>query len=77
MIKMKYVPGLTDLSKAFDCLKHAFGFDYKSLRVMYACLNNRIQVIKVGSYDSEILDIIIGVPQGLILGLLLFNIHEY
>ena len=41
---------LTDLTKAFDCLKHdlliaklhAFGFDCKSLRVMYAYLNNRI-----------------------------------
>ena len=47
---------LTDLSKAFDCLKHlfvaklhAFGFDYKSLRVMYTYLNNRVQVTKVGS----------------------------
>ena len=47
----------TDLSKAFDCLKHdlliaklhAFGFDYKSLRVMYAYLNNRVQVTKVAS----------------------------
>ena len=48
---------LTDLSKAFDYLKldlliaklHAFGFDNKSLRVMYAYLNNRVQVTKVGS----------------------------
>ena len=74
---------LTDLSKAFDCLKHdlliaklhAFGFDYKSLRVMYAYLNNRVQVTKVGSYYSEILDIIFGVPQGSILGPLLFNVN--
>ena len=73
---------LTDLSKAFDCLKHdlliaklqAFGFDYKSLRVMNAYLNNRVQVTKVGSYYSEILDIIFGVPQGSILGPLLFNV---
>ena len=55
----------TDLSKAFGCLKHdlliaklhAFGFDYKSLRVMYAYLNNRVQVTKVGSYYSEILEL--------------------
>ena len=74
---------LTDLSKAFDCLKHdllnpklhAFGFDYKSLRVMYAYLNNRVQVTEVGFYYSEILDIIFGVPQGLTLGPLLFNIN--
>ena len=74
---------LTSLSKAFDCLKHdllipklhAFGFDYKSLRVMYAYLDNRVQVTKVGSCYSEILGIIFGVPQGSILGPLLFNIN--
>ena len=74
---------LTDLSKAFDCLKHdlliaklhAFGFDQKSLRFIYAYFNNRVQVTKVGSYYSEILDIIFGVPQGSILGPLLFNVN--
>ena len=74
---------LTDPGKAFDCLKHdlliaklhAFGFNYKSLRVMHAYLNNRVQVTKVGSYYSEILDSIFGVPQGSILGPLLFNIN--
>ena len=74
---------LTDLSKAFDCLKHdlliaklrAFAFDYTSLRVMYAYLNNRVQVTKIDSYYSEILDIIFGVPQGSILGPLLLNIN--
>ena len=43
---------LTDLSKAFDCLLqdlliaklHTFSFDLKSLRVIHADLNNRIQV---------------------------------
>ena len=72
---------LTDLSKAFDCLLHdlliaklhAFGFDLKSLKVIHAYLNDRIQVTKVGSFYSEILQIIYGVPQGSILRPLLFT----
>ena len=53
---------LTDLSKVFDCLLHdliaklhVFGFDLKSLKVIHAYLNNRIQVTKVGSFYSKIL----------------------
>ena len=59
-------------SKVFDCLKHdlliakiakvnAFGFSCKSLWVIYTDLNNRVQVTKVGSYYSGILDIIFGI----------------
>ena len=74
---------LNDLSKAYDCLLHdllisklhAFGFDLKSLRIIHAYLNERIQVTKVGSFYSEILQIIYGVPQGSILGPLLFNVN--
>ena len=44
-------------------------------RVMYAFLNNRVQVTKVGSYCDEILGIIFGVPQGSILCPLLFNVN--
>ena len=74
---------LAELSKAFDCLLHdlliaklhAFGFDLKSLKVIHAYLNDRIQVTKVGSFCSEILQIIYGVPQGSILSLLLFNVN--
>ena len=74
---------LTDLSKAFDCLLHdlliaklhAFGFDLKSLRVIHAYINDRIQVTNVGSFYIEILQIIYGAPQGSILGPLLFNVN--
>ena len=74
---------LTDLSKAFDCplhdlliaKLHAFCFDLKSLRALHAYLNDSIQVTKVGSFYSEILQIIYGVSQDLILGPLLFNIN--
>ena len=54
---------------------HAFGFDLKSLRVIHAYLNYMIQVTKVVSFYSEILQIIYGVPQGLMLGPLLFNVN--
>ena len=69
---------LTDLTKAYDFLKHdllnakllVFGFDYKSLRVMHAYLNNRFQVTKAVSYYS---DGVFGVPQSSLLCPLLFN----
>ena len=52
---------LTDLSKAFDCLLydlliaklHAFGFNLKSLKVIHAYLNDRIQITKVGSFYKD------------------------
>ena len=70
---------LTNLSKAFDCLLHdfliakvqAFGFDLKSLRVIHAYINERIQITKVGSFYSETYQI----TYGLILGPLLFNVN--
>ena len=69
---------LTDLSKAFDSLKHdllfanlhAFGSNYKSPRVIYTYLSHRVQVTIDGSFYSKTLDIIFGVLQGSILGLL-------
>ena len=45
------------------------------MRVIHACQNLRIQIIKVGFYYSEILQIICDVPQGSILGQLLFNVN--
>ena len=52
-----------------------FGFDLRSLKVIHAYLNDRIQVTKVGSFYSEILQIIYGVPQDSILGPLLFKVN--
>ena len=47
---------------------HAFGFDYKSLRVIHIYLSYRTKVIVVGSFSSKILDIIFGALQGSMLG---------
>ena len=74
---------LTDLSKNFDCILHelliakrtACGFDYQSLRIMESFLSNRQQRTKINNAFSRYSGIIFGVPQGSILGPLLFNIY--
>ena len=74
---------LTDLSKAFDCLNHelliakleAYGFDQSSLSYIYSYLSERKQRTKVNNSFSEWSNIFVGVPQGSILGPLLFNIY--
>ena len=73
---------LMDLSKAFDCLPHdlliaklhAYGFGRNALRLFHSYLSNRRHYTRVGSKFSSILEILLGVPQGSVLGPLLFNI---
>ena len=74
---------LTDLSKAFDCLAHdlliaklhAYGFDMNALRFINNYLSDRLQRIRINNTYSSWKELIFGVPQGSILGPLLFNIY--
>ena len=72
-----------DLSKAFDCIPtdllidklHAYyGFDTKSLKLIYSYTKGRNQRVKINAEYSSWKDILNGVPQGSVLGSLLFNL---
>ena len=73
---------LTDLSKAYDCLPNdlliaklnAYGLNKESLNLILDYLKNRKQRVKINNYFSNWLEILLGVPQGSILGPILFNI---
>ena len=73
---------LIDLSKAYDCIQHdlllakleAYCFSTKSLLFIKSYLKGRKQRVKINSTFSRWLEVNFGIPQGSILGSLLFNI---
>ena len=73
---------LIDLSKAYACILHdlpiakmwAYGFEKNAVKLVYSYLTNQKQRVKVGSAYTTFQNISTGVPQGSVLGHLLFNI---
>ena len=74
---------LMDLSKAFDTINHellvakleAYGFDKSALTIILSYLRDRWQRTKINTSLSTWLELLRGVPQGSVLGPLLFNIY--
>lgn len=72
-----------DFSKAFDCLDHnillakiqAYGVRGTCLALLRSYLSNRFQKVFVKNSSSSLLPIKNGVPQGSVLGPLLFNTY--
>ena len=71
-----------DLTKAFDTLNdkllraklNAYGFSFSAIKFIQSYLSERFQRVNINSNFSEWCKILLGAPQGSILGLLLFNI---
>ena len=80
-----YIVGaiLMDLSKAFDCIPHdlliaklhAYGLDENALVFIYSYMKRRKQSLRINNTYSSFQTILSGVPQGSVLGPILFNFY--
>ena len=74
---------LMDLSKALDTINHellitklkAYGFSFKALKLVLHYLSDRHQRVKINLSFSSRVELLLGVPQGSVLGPLLFNLY--
>ena len=74
---------LMDLSKAFDTINyelliaklHAYGIQKDSLKLIQSYLTDRWQRTKINATFSSWYELLQGVPQGSVLGPILFNIY--
>lgn len=72
-----------DLSKAFDCVPHdhliaklkTYNFDINSINLVRSYLSDRFQQVRIQGITSKKMPLTVGVPQGSILGPLLFLIY--
>ena len=72
-----------DLKSAFDTVDieilldklEYYGIQNSTLQLLSLYLSGRKQYIKTGSFESDILDVLCGVPQGSVLGPLLFILY--
>ena len=77
-----YIGGVfMDLSKTFDSVPHdlllakpaAYSVDESVLRYIYSYLLNRKQCVRINDINNDFLNVISGIPQGSIVGPILFN----
>ena len=74
---------LLDLSKAFDSLSHeillsklkSLGFSFSAINFINSFLSDRMQQVSLNGVKSDWIELKQGVPEGTILGPLLFNLY--